>query len=214
MWISPMSYVSRWPCGISRTSSGSPKGRRWSSPSAPHNSAFTLAYDAWASSMPSLLHRLGSDVGSEVRRRRSADRRRRHQEPGGCDHHPPRPGQTVRGPWGTARTDLPAELRRATWIPEHAGTIPAALEEDQQDLSRDLPDPHELRDANVHIAPAITLPFLLTASTRWCESNDEDSVICRCTWSTSLRCGTPTWPASSATRSRAARSPRTAAWEV
>ena len=28
--ISPMSYVSRWPHGISRTSSGSPKGRRCS----------------------------------------------------------------------------------------------------------------------------------------------------------------------------------------
>jgi myo-inositol-1-phosphate synthase len=49
--------------------------------------------------------------------------------------------QTVREPWGTAKTDLPAELRRQHEFPEHAGTIPAALEEDQQDPSYDLPDP-------------------------------------------------------------------------
>ena len=141
--------------------------------------------------MPSLLYRLGSDLGSKVRRRRM-----------------PIVGDDIKSQVGATIThrvrarlfeDRGVRLERTYQLnfggqpgfPEHAGTIPAALEEDQQDLSRDLPDPHELRDANVHIAPAITLPFLLTASTRWCESNDEDSMICRCTWSTSLRCGTP-----------------------
>jgi myo-inositol-1-phosphate synthase len=45
-------------------------------------------------------------------------------------------------------------------FPEHAGRIPAALEQDQQDPSRDLPDPHELRDADVGIGPSDYVPFL------------------------------------------------------
>jgi hypothetical protein len=48
-----------------------------------------------------------------------------------------------------------------------------------------------LRDADVHIGPSDYVPFLLTASTHWCESKDQNSVTCRCTLSTSLRCGLP-----------------------
>jgi hypothetical protein len=59
-----------------------------------------------------------------------------------------------------ARTNFPAELRRQHGFPEHAGTIQAALEQDQQDPSCDLPDPHQSRDADVHIGPSDYVSFL------------------------------------------------------
>jgi myo-inositol-1-phosphate synthase len=75
--------------------------------------------------------------------------------------------------------------------------------------------PHELGDADVHIGPSDYVPFLTDRKHALVDSKDEDSVTCRCTWSTSSRCGTPpTRPASSSTRSGPARSPWTAAWEV